>query len=171
MSVEQIYLYAETVAAGAVVASVIYLGVQIRQGTKASRAEAVATLLSQYDSPTSLIAGSRENARVFRLGCKSGEELDADEKIQFEMMVSQYFTVYHTAFCFHRDGILPDAQWHVFRRDLVEFTDYPGWCRLLPYYTSYYSPDPEFLRELGRIEAEHLEHTDTTFIAAFEKEA
>ena len=137
--------------------------------TLASRGAAVATLLSQYDRPTSLVAGSKEIARVFRLGCEGGEGLDADEKIQFEMMVSQYFTVYHTAFCFHRDGILPDAQWRVFRRDLAEFKDYPEWRRLLPYYTSYYSPDPEFLHELGRIEAEHIEHTDTTFIAAFKK--
>ena len=169
MSVEQIYLYAETGAALAVVASVIYLGIQIRQGTKSARAAAIATLLSQYDSPNALIACNTENARIFRLGLEGGEELDEDQKFQFQFMMVQYMTVYHTVFRFHRDGILGIEQWSVFRRDLVEFTDYPGIVAMMAYHKAYYSPDPEFSRELERIQADHVGDEETIFIRASDK--
>ncbi len=169
MTVDQIHLYAETFAAMAVITSVIYLAIQIRQGSKSSQAAAIATLLAQWDSPNALIAGSKECARVLRLGTAGGEGLDPDEVIQFQCMLLEYFAVYHTAFHFHRDGILSNEQWYVYRRVLVEFSDYPGISAQMPYFKSYYSPDPEFVRELERIANDHIDGKDPTFRGAFEK--
>lgn len=42
---EQIHQFAETIAAFAVIATVLYLGIQIRDGSRSNRAAAVATLL------------------------------------------------------------------------------------------------------------------------------
>ena len=81
-------------------------------------------------------------------------------------MLLEYFAVYHTAFHFHRDGILSKEQWNVYRRVLVEFSDYPGINAQMPYFKSYYSPDLEFVRELERIENEHLHEDQETFNSA-----
>jgi len=150
----------EAVAAVAVLFSVLYLAIQIRDGSRSNRANAVATLLSQYDSPNSVVSSSTENARVFRLGFSGSDELTEDEQMQFEVMCMQYMTVYHAAFRFHRDSILGDQHWRVFRRDLVEFTDYPGLKAMRDYFLAYYAPDSEFASELSDIYNEKPDHKD-----------
>jgi hypothetical protein len=162
---EQIALFAETLAAIAVLASVLYLGFQVRDSSRSNRAAAVATLLSQYDSPNSIVSGNTANARVFRLGFEGSAELTKDEWTQFQIMNLQYLTVYHAAYRFHKDGILGEEHWNIFRRDLVEFTSYPGLLDLKSLFLRYYGPDPEFRRELERIYEEHLNvDTESTFL-------
>ena len=39
----------------------------------------------------------------------------------------------------------------------------------MPYFKSYYSPDPEFVRELERIENDHIDEKDPIFRRAIEK--
>ncbi len=153
-------LIAEIGAAIAVLISVIYLAFQVRDGSRSNRAAAVATLLNQYDSPNSVLAANTDAARVFRLGFEGSNELNADETVQFQAMCVQYLTVYHTAYRFHRDGILGDEHWAVFRRDLAEFTDYPGMLALKAYFLAYYSPDPEFAEELRDIYEERVDSSD-----------
>lgn len=148
---EQLALFAETIAAIAVLLSVLYLGFQVRDSSRSNRAAAVATLLSQYDSPNTVVSSSTRAARVFRLGFEGSDELDEDERVQFHVMNVQFFTVYHTAFNFYRDGILSNEHWAVLRRDLVEFTSYPGLQALRSYFLAYYAPDPKFSSELERI--------------------
>ncbi len=151
MNWDAIGAVAEAFGALAVILTLVYLASQVRDSSRSNRASAIATLLCQYDSPNGLVAGSTVNARVFRLGFEGSDELDADEKVQFEIMTTQYMTVFHTAFRFHVDGILPDEYWSVFRRDLVEFTDYPGLQAMRDYWLAYYSPDSEFAGELEKI--------------------
>ena len=154
---EQIHLFAETVAAFAVIATFLYLGIQIRDSSRSNRAAAVATLLSQYDSPNSIASSSTANARVFRLGFEGSDELNADEKTQFQLICLQHMTVYHAAYRFHKDGILADEHWNLFRRDLVEWTNYPGMKSQRTYFLAYYAPDPDFAKELQLIFDEDLD--------------
>ena len=164
MTVEQVALFAETIAAIAVLLSVIYLSYQVRDSSRSNRAAAVATLLAQYDSPNSVVAADTETARVFRLGFELPDQLSEDEGVQFRALCLQYLTVYHTAFRFHHDGILGNQHWDIFRRDLVEFTDYPGLQALREYFLAYYSPDSEFHAELLTIfDERHDSEGDSTF--------
>lgn len=69
-------------------------------------------------------------------------------------------TVYHTASHFHKDGILGEEHWQVLRRDILEFSDYPGLKPMMPYFQTYYAPDLEFADELAAIDSERFETGD-----------
>ena len=79
---DQFHLFVETIAAITVIASVIYLGLQIRDSSRSNRALAVATLLNQYDSPNGNIVENKEVARMFRLRLEGLSNLDDDEQFQ-----------------------------------------------------------------------------------------
>jgi|GEM_PF-3549751 len=148
MTIEELSLVAQTLAAVAVVGTFVWLGLQIRLDAAASRASAVATLLSQYDSPNAAVASNKQVASVFRRGFFGREPLDEDEQIQFQLMCTQYLTVLHAAFKFREDGILRPEVYAVFRRDMVDFTSYPGLAPYREYFLSYYAPDPRWRAEL-----------------------
>lgn len=65
-------------------------------------------------------------------------------------------TVYDAACRFHKVSILPDEHWNLFRRDLVEWTSYPGSSVMRSYFVTYNSPDLEFMHELEQIFDEDL---------------
>ena len=148
---DQLVLFIEGIAAIAVLASVLYLGLQIRDSSRSNRAAAVATLLNQYDSPNSVVASDVADARVFRIGFTLDGSLTDDEQTQFQVLCTQYMTVYHAAFRFYQDGILDAAHWLTFRRDLVVWTKYPGLQTLRDYYLAYFASDPEYAAELKAI--------------------
>lgn len=156
MTIEELNLIAQIVAAVAVVGTFVWLGLQIRLDAAASRASAVATLLSQYDSPNAAVAANKQVASVFRRGFFADDALDEDEQIQFQLMCTQYFTVQHAAYKFRQDGILKPEVYAVFRRDMVDFTSYPGLAPYRDYFLSYYAPDPRWHAELEAIWDETL---------------
>ncbi|MEH6544212.1 MAG: hypothetical protein V7721_09735 [Porticoccaceae bacterium] len=169
MNLSQLANIAEFVGGIAVVVTLVYLAIQIRQTSKTTHASAVATLLAQYDSPNAAIATNVGTARAFRLGVEGSAELNPDEKMQFQVLMLQFMAVLHTAYEFRSEGILTEAQWQIYRRDIAEFSGQPGVRALHPYFHSYYSPAPGFVDELKRMESENAENAGLTFIEAIEK--
>ncbi len=116
---------AEFFGAVAVVASLGYLGRQIRQANAQSQVDARYSFLDAYGHVSLTIAQNKDLASVFRRGMQ-GMELDEDETIQFFVCIGQYLNMWSVLFDLHVERHLPDTQWTVIRKDIITMLSTPG---------------------------------------------
>ena len=93
LTLEQAYDLGELLGVIAVVASLIYLALQLRQNTLSIRMSNVQALSSQYVGFVDMIAQSEELADIFLRGLEDMENLAKTERIRFRMIVSHMFRI------------------------------------------------------------------------------
>ncbi len=130
MTLNDLYLVSQIVAAILVAPTLLYLALQVRQNTRQMRAVARYQFVEATGQMNALTAGSRETASLFRRGMTDIDALDADERMQFFVFIGQFFQIYSVMFELHEDRLLPDSQWHNVRKDLVSLLASSGGRRV-----------------------------------------
>ena len=108
-----------------VVASLLYLARQIKQINEQSRASARYSFLNAYGLANASIGEDKHSADVFSRGIR-GAELDEGERMQFIVLLGQFFNTWGVMFDLHQEGQLPDSQWKVVRTDMKAILQTPG---------------------------------------------
>jgi hypothetical protein len=101
----------ELIAAGATVATLVYLATQIRQNTRATRASSVQDAASGLVDAVGLMSQSPQNADVAHRGLGSYEDLSESEQTHFIFMLSVVFSHFDGMYWAHREGTLPPEIW------------------------------------------------------------
>jgi hypothetical protein len=128
MSLQDLGDIGEFIGAIAVVASLIYLGFQIRQNTKAVRRTAHISTVEAFNHLSTLIAQDPEVARISRTGALDIAELNDDERLRFERLMSILVTNLENLFFQHRDGLLEAERWEAYEavlRDVISSSSFP----------------------------------------------
>ena len=125
MNWEAIGAVGELIGALAVIITLIYVGRQIHQANAQTQAMSRYSLIEALGEINLLIAGSKENASVMRRGLED-QALDADESIQFFTIIGQFTNTASVLFDLHNDGLLPDNQWLLIRKDIISIFSEPG---------------------------------------------
>ena len=107
---------AEIVAALAVVLSLIYLAQQIRKNSKSVEGASVQAILELEITTYALKA---QYANVYRRGCANILDLDDDERVVFEQVVSSEMSLFNSAFTQVQNGLMDDDA--SFDRDWIRF--------------------------------------------------
>jgi hypothetical protein len=158
MNWDAIGAIAETLGAVGVIASLVYLGTQIRDSRKQMSHNTRALRASTFQQFREEIRASHSNvipiseARVIRLGLTGLDHLDEDEAYQFTFWIHSVIPVYENAYYLHRSGMLEDDRWEMQRGNLVEMLKYPGVVQL--WRTEPLSMSPEFVALVEEILAE-----------------
>ena len=127
MSLEDLGNIGEFVAAVGVIASLIYLAVQIRQNTRSIRASTFHESASRAGDLMKAIAEQKELTRVFRAGLGGLEEIeDDDDRLRFVMLMSAVFRGYDDLFFQYREGMLSAESWDAWRNSLRTILGNPG---------------------------------------------
>ena len=126
MNWEIIGVVAELLAAAGVIASLIYLSNEVRHNSRQSRATARYSFVEAYGQINLAVAQDKSVAAVLRKGLESSAELDADEKMQFFLIIGQYLNTWSVMVEIYEDGLLPETQWYTVRKDIVSVFKTPG---------------------------------------------
>jgi len=127
MDWQAVQAVAELVAAAAVILSLVYLSIQVKQNTQSIRVAASQDLLTSFNAVTSSVSTSRHGARVYhRLARGDWESLDEEETSAARMMLAQIMRVFEQAFLQHRVGSLPDDVWEGWVHQMTLAIGYPG---------------------------------------------
>ena len=110
---------AEIVAAAAVIPSLIYLAVQVRQGNLQGQATARYAFIEAMADINTAIGQDKQVASVWRRGLADPDGLDDDEVMQLWMFVGQYCNAWMVMYHLRQDGLLPDNHWRVVRNDIL----------------------------------------------------
>ena len=125
MSLEQAALISQIISAAAVIASLIFVGFQLSQHTRAVRAST-----SQAHSATYVQALTglfdAELASIWRRGLSDFEALDDDEKVQFLAFTSSVFRFYEASHVQKLHGQLDLAHWRTVEQQVASLAGQPG---------------------------------------------
>lgn len=119
MTLNDLYLVSQIAIATLGVPTLLYLALQVRQNTKQLRASARYQFVEASGQMNAITAASPQVASVFRRGMETMDALDPDERMQFFVIVGQFFQIYSTMYELHLEKLLSESQWTNIRKDIL----------------------------------------------------
>lgn len=120
---------AELLAALAVVASVLYLAVQVRQSTYLARLSAEDAGVTAMREASLPLVQDAELARMFFTGLKDYDALTPDEQARFRLLSFLEFKAMESAYSSYSAGIMDADTWTGWVTFFTYYTAFPGWQR------------------------------------------
>jgi hypothetical protein len=135
MSLEDLGNIGEFVAAVAVVLSLIYLALQIRQNTMQITQNTKTVRSATFRGATQLftqfmarLSESPELAAIVVKANESQSDLDPAQRLQFDSYAMEVFTIYEDLFFQAKDEMLDPEFWSSRQRNLRWYLGFPGFC-------------------------------------------
>ena len=96
MTIQELGSLGELIAAVATVATLIYLALQIRQNTHATRAASFHAISDSMNHVNVSVAQNPGLARIWLAGTTGRSSLGEEERYQFDLLLLSYFHVFET---------------------------------------------------------------------------
>lgn len=126
MTLSELGALGELIGGVAVVVSLVYLAIQIRDSTKAARASRAQAVLSESQAFVRVLAADTPSARVFRLGLADSGELSEDERVQFTAQLMLMFRNFENMFVQFQLRDRDDLAWQSGAASMERFVGFPG---------------------------------------------
>ena len=118
---------AEIIGTTAIVVSLIYVAVQIRQNTRATRLSTAQNISHELREVTASLANEIETAELHLKGIANIDSLAPAEKHRFYILVSALYRVYENAYYQNREGALDPHIWEGVMGQLLITTNSSGY--------------------------------------------
>lgn len=129
---------AEALGAIGVIATVGYVALQIRQNSRAIEGSTEQALMDQEISLYGLISG---HANVYRRGCANIDDLNEDEYIEFEFLVTATMSQMYSGFVQYKRNLIPKSVWEAYYNDWETYRDMPGFIEIWSKVRASYPPE------------------------------
>jgi len=114
---------AEIISALALVISLIYLSVQIRQNTKAVRSSSYTEMANGISDFQILLAQNENLSNLFLRGTEDSEKLTSEELQQFEMVLGHVFTRFDTAVYLYKKNMVDSTAIEPYTKFILSLLD------------------------------------------------
>jgi hypothetical protein len=94
-----------------VVATLIYLAVQIRQNSRSVKASAAQSIIQSLAEAYNVTASSPELCHIILVGTKDVESLTDQQKAQLYMWLTSWFRLVEQAYLHYKLGNIPKSTW------------------------------------------------------------
>lgn len=131
----------EFIGAVAVVISLIYLAVQIRQNTRSLRAGAHQSITAHIAELNRTVVEHADVAHLMERGLRDLASLTSEERRRFHAYNSARFRHYDNLYYQYRAGTLEESQWRGFHNLLRFHLRQPGLARWWEDTADFYSPE------------------------------
>ena len=126
MKLEEIFWLSQTIAAVAIVGSLLFVAMEVRSSNQVSRHRIVEELLADYRAVRLAIAANADVARVWLSGLNDFAALDPVDKVRFSLIADMFFHTHQSLYLHFRDGRMPRELYKPQQISLTEFLGYPG---------------------------------------------
>jgi len=126
MSITDWSAIGEIVGAIAVVISLIYVGVQVKQNTTATRVVTTQAHVESWNHVVSVLCQSSETASTWHQGLQDLSRLEGGQRVQFFAQLSMVNRYYEASYLEWSSGVLDERLWGGLREMLVDSMSYPG---------------------------------------------
>ena len=126
MNLEQAYYLSQLVGSIVVVASLIYLAVEVRQNTRIAKLNSSHINTQVYTQFLDLISSNSELADIFRRGVNDIAGLTPVEQTRFSSLMGIAFRNMFQQFQEYDMGLISDDDWDTWNKALTEIITYPG---------------------------------------------
>lgn len=161
MALQDLANLAELFSGIAVVISLVYLAIQVRQNTASIRTENFARALDRVSAMQSLLFGNGNLARLQATGVVDTSALTREERLQLTWWLTEAFGAFEFMFHQAQSGALPDEVWERWSATAAWWISFPGvqawWqARPTPFSRSFTAFVDGLIRE-GRFDSEAAE--------------
>jgi len=111
MTLESIYYIGQTVAVVAIMASLVFVGLQVRQNTKATKASAAQAVHSNFSAWYQSVQSDRILSEIIIKGTKNYLSLTEIERAQFVSLFMAFTSYMQDAYYKWADGSLSPELW------------------------------------------------------------
>jgi hypothetical protein len=126
MSLEQASLVAQIISAVAIIGSLIFVGVQLRQATSAMRNSSSQAHSAIYTGLVSTIIENADFASIWRRGLADPSTLDDDDRVRFIAYTSAQFRFFESSRVQWLQHQLDDEHWQNIDAQVRNFASQPG---------------------------------------------
>src|SRR5215475_1430321 len=116
----------QVVGAIAVVISLIYVALQIRQNTNAVRSATAQTVHEHFSNWYNLLAADAELAQIASKGLRDYASLSEQERVRFIAIFMSFVSYSQNAFLKWREGLLKPALWLGWEQVMLNLFGAPG---------------------------------------------
>lgn len=152
----------EFVGAIGVIASLLYLAIQVRQAQRVARAENVREVQAGFGRLFTMLAQDPELARIYRTGCEAPGQLDRIERQRFEHLLGSLFLHFIEAHEAHQHGLMPTDLYEPWKYGVASTFQTPGGTEWWMAIRGYLKPDAvqalDRLRDKVDLPIEFREH-------------
>ena len=141
MTLEQASLVAQIASAIAVIASLIFVGFQLRQATTAIRASSSVAHAALYTELVHSIIDNADFAGIWCKGLSDPKALTESEWVRFVAYASALFRQYESSRVQWQNGRLDDEHWHTIENQAITFGHLPGLKAAWKLRGQWYSPE------------------------------
>lgn len=123
----------EFVGAIGVIASLLYVGVQVRQNTRSVRAATYDSLVRSNGEWLKALIADPDLASGFEVAVADWGNVDEVERPRTMYLITQLFRHWENAYFQYRQGTLAPAMWRTWERIILSYFHQPGlqqWWRL-----------------------------------------
>ena len=129
MSLEDLGSIGEVLGGLAVLVSLVYLALQIRQNTTSVRAAASASVAESLSRVTEILSVEPELGRIWTQGLADYDSLDSDARTRFTNIFLTYMRRLENAFYQQSRGFLDPDHWQTTERRIARIMSRPGAAR------------------------------------------
>jgi hypothetical protein len=121
ITLEQMYYMGELIGVIAVIASLIYVGKQLRQNTETMRVNAAHTYVEWFNEMLSRVMNNREVAELWIKGDSDFDSLDYVDKQRLLQHEIGAINMWEYLFSLHQQNLLPEARWQLLKWSFKNF--------------------------------------------------
>ena len=125
-NLENIAYLGEIVGAVAVVISLIYLAIQVRQNTKAQRTENFSRALDRVAAMQASLSQDSDTAALFSKGVTDTANLAPNERIRFTWAMYELFGAFEFIYFAAISDEIPDEVWQRWSAGVAFWLGFPG---------------------------------------------
>jgi hypothetical protein len=126
MSLNDLANIGQVIGAIAVVISLIYVALQIRQNTNAVRSATVQTVHEHFAKWYHLVAADDELAQIVATGLRDYESLSEKQRVRFIAAFMSFLSYSQNAFLKWRQGLLASPLWLAWEQVMMNLFGAPG---------------------------------------------
>lgn len=126
MSIQDWGAMGEIIGGLGVIVTLIYLGIQIRSNTTATLGATENAILRDAREIVTLSFKDRESTELFLKGSKNFGSLNDVERAMYTNRVSPFFLFWYDCFAQNRNGLISQALWETFAKDIPGLFSNPG---------------------------------------------
>ena len=126
MTLEAMFYVSQTVAAFAIVASVLFVGMEVRHSNRESRHRTIEEALENYRSARVSVIDHADVARAWITGLHDFGALDRVDKVRFLLTADNFFNNVQGFFLHHLAGVMPREVYEPHRAVLDDLLGYSG---------------------------------------------
>jgi hypothetical protein len=134
-SLESLANLGEIIGAIAVVVSLIYLAIQVRQNTQAQRTENFSRALDRVAAMQATLSQDADTAVILSKGLVELSKLTHKERIRFTFGMYELFGAFEFMFLAAKDSAIPEEVWQRWSATVAWWLSYPGvqaWWAIKP---------------------------------------